>query len=86
MEYYFFSIEMEARYVFFLLFILAGTSGQGLTLSVFCKRENGRTSLSMNSGLMCFCTVEKAVCSPDVAAHLIAMEGSAATLGSAGAP
>ena len=87
MEFGFFYMEMEAR--FFLLFISAGASGQGLTLSVFCKTENGRTYPSTNSGLMCFCTVEEAVaphCSLDVAAHLLAMEGSAVTLDSVRAP
>lgn len=47
-------MEMEARYEFFFLFILAGASGQGLTLSVFCKIGNGRSSPSRNSGLVSF--------------------------------
>lgn len=82
MEFGFFLKDMEARYGFFLLFFLAGTSGRRLTLSVFCKMENGRSSPTMNLGLMCFCTVEEAVAphfSLDVAAHLLAMEGSAVT-------
>jgi len=82
-------MEMEARYRFFLLVIYAGGYGRGLTLSVFCKTENGRTFPSTDSGLMCFRTVEEAAaphCLLDVASHLLAMEGSAVTLDSARAP
>lgn len=84
MDFGFFYTEMEARCMFFLLFILAGASEQRLTLSVFCKTKN-----SQNLPIHECRTDEEAVaphCLLDVVAHLLALEGSAVTLHSARAP
>lgn len=73
-----FYLEIEVGFGFFFLSFSSGSSGQELTLSVFCKTGNGGPSTSMKSGVMCFCTVEEPLvphCSVDVATHLLAMGG-----------